>query len=470
MDCNNIRQRITPFMDDLLAEDEYQRVWGHLESCASCGQFAASVGTLSYRLKELGAVIDIGHDAKNMIGAQYVVYSSAIQEDNPEINEARKKRLPILKRAKLLANLMREHQGITIAGAHGKTTTTSMIAHLLIKAGLNPTTAVGGIVSGTKSNARLGDGKYFVSEVDESDGSFLYFTPKYSIITNIDYEHLDYYKNWNAILNAYQEFIGRTQKDGMLFVFGEDEYLSKISKDSRIPFQRYGFSSANNICAVDVHFNHFSSDYECLVDGKKLGRIELNVPGKHNILNSLACVGLGLKLNIPFQIIQQSLSAFKEVKRRFELLADVKGIRIVDDYAHHPTEIKATLEAASRVNKKRLVVVFQPHRYTRLKSLFKEFTQSLKHVDYLMVTDVYAASEKPIAGINAKNFVVRMKEISKNEIVYVKKEDIIPRLHKISGDGDFIVMLGAGDITKIAHDFADQLRISSSHHETAGKS
>jgi UDP-N-acetylmuramate--alanine ligase len=419
-------------------------------------------------LKEKGAVIHIGHDAKNLGDAQFVVYSSAINEENPEIVEARKKSLPILQRAKLLANLMREHEGITVAGAHGKTTTTSMTANLLLKAGLNPTTAVGGIVGGTKSNARLGDGKYFVSEVDESDGSFLYFTPKYSIITNVDYEHLDFYKNWDAILNAYREFIGRTQKDGMLFFCAEDKNLVDMMKSSPVPFQSYGFSSNSNICASNIQFDNFSSSYDCLVNGKAIGRIELKVPGKHNILNSLACVGLGLKLQIPFSTIQQSLLEFKEVKRRFQLLADVKGIKVVDDYAHHPTEIKATLDAAARVHKKRLVTVFQPHRYTRLQSLFKEFAQSLKEVDYLIVMDVYAASESPIAGVDAKTFIAHMKDISKNQIVYVKKEDIINHLHKMAVDGDLIMMLGAGDITKLAHDFADQL-LTASTHQTTGK-
>jgi len=413
--------------------------------------------SMTKNLNGLGALIYIGHAAAHINGAEVVIYSSAIQADNPEMMEARRKGVPILQRAKLLANLMREHEGITIAGAHGKTTTTSMVANLLIHAGLNPTTAVGGIVGGTKSNARLGSGKYFVSEVDESDGSFLNFTPKYSIITNIDLEHLDYYKNWNSICQAYEEFIGRTQKDGRLIVCAEDENLLKIVQASRLPYQTYGLSPQHHICAVDIQLADFSARYECWVDGKKMGPIELQVPGKHNVLNSLACIGLGLSLNIPFDVIQKSLKEFREVKRRFQLLTDTRGIRVVDDYAHHPTEITATLEAASRVHQQRLVVVFQPHRYSRFQMLFKEFAQSLKIAGYLIVTDVYAASEEPIAGINADNFVGLMKEISKKDVVYCKKEDIISHLHTTAKTGDLIMMLGAGDITKIAHDFSEQL-------------
>lgn len=433
------------------------------KGCKVCGSDVKE-NSMTKNLNALGARIYIGHDAAHINGAQVVVYSSAIQSDNPEIMEARRKGVPILQRAKLLANLMREHEGITIAGAHGKTTTTSMVANLLIQAGLNPTTAVGGIVGGTKSNARLGGGKYFVSEVDESDGSFLNFTPKYSIITNIDLEHLDYYKNWNSICQAYEEFVGRTQKDGRLIVCAEDENLLRIVQASRLPYQTYGLSSQHHIYAVDLQWADFSARYECWSDGRKMGPIELQVPGKHNVLNSLACIGLGLSLNIPFDVIQKSLKEFREVKRRFQLLTDTQGIRVVDDYAHHPTEITATLEAASRIHQQRLVVVFQPHRYSRFQMLFKEFAQSLKNADYLIVTDVYAASEEPLAGINAENFVKLMKEITKKDVVYCKKEDIISHLHATARTGDLIMMLGAGDITKIAHDFAEQLeaRVSQS--------
>lgn len=411
-------------------------------------------------LKKAGAVIYIGHQKENINGAECIIYSSAIQEDNPEWAEARRKGLPILQRAKLLANLMTEHESITVAGAHGKTTTTSMTANLLIKAGLNPTTAVGGMIAGTNSNARLGTGKYFVSEVDESDGSFLYFTPKYSIITNIDKEHLDYYKNWESILNAYSEFVGRTQDNGMLFICSEDEHLLSIIKKSGKKFQTYGFSSDNHVAADNIDFCDFSSRYDCVVNGKKLGTIELKVPGRHNVLNSLGCMALGLHLGMPFSTIQSSLAEYREVKRRFQLLADFKGIRVVDDYAHHPTEIRATLDAASRIKKQRLIAVFQPHRYTRFKSLYQDFAESLKNVDHLVVTDVYAASEKPIAGISAENFVRIVKDISKNQIVYVPKDGIINYLKKLVAEGDLILMLGAGDITKIAHDFSDWLKNS----------
>jgi UDP-N-acetylmuramate--alanine ligase len=410
-------------------------------------------------LEKRGAHVHIGHHAANIGQADIVVYSSAIVHDNPELIEARKRNLPILQRAKLLANLMQEHEAVTIAGAHGKTTTTSMISNLLLKAGLKPTTAVGGIVGGTTVNARLGEGKYFVAEVDESDGSFLYFAPQYSVITNIDVEHLDYYKNWENILKAYREFIGRTKPNGRLFICREDQNLLTLVKESGRSFETYGFALDNHLSAQHVRYDAFHSFYECFKDGKKIGDICLQVPGKHNILNSLACVSVGLSLNISFSTIQQSLKDYREVKRRFQLLTNVNGIRLIDDYAHHPTEINMTLEAAQRIKQRQLIAVFQPHRYTRLQSLYQEFLTSLKNTDHLIVTDVYAASEQPIEGMSAKQIVEDLKKTASIPVVYLHKENIIEYVLGLAESGDMIVMLGAGDITKVAHECAEQLNI-----------
>ncbi len=418
---------------------------------------------MTRRLREKGAHIFIGHNAENMKGAQCVVFSSAIDPNNPELVEAKNQNLPLLPRAALLAELMKGQIGITIAGAHGKTTTTSMISNLLTKAGLDPTTAIGGIVNGTTANAQLGRGKYFVAEVDESDGSFLFFAPQYSVITNIDFEHVDYYRIWRNILKAYKEFIQKTAEDGMLFVCASDVALMNLVKKSKRPFKSYGFSLGDDICAAKVKLDALSSYFECIVNGQRLGEINLKVPGKHNVLNALAAIGVGLNLSIDFNIIRQSLLEFKGVERRFQIVGRTEDILVVDDYAHHPTEIRATLKTAQNLKKKRLVTVFQPHRYSRVKFLMKEFAEILPCSDYLILTDIYAASEKPIKNITAQKLLEKIKKNSDKPCQYVPKEKIIEYLSNLVEPGDLVLMMGAGDITRVAHDFAATLKTSIKH-------
>lgn len=410
------------------------------------------------KLREGGAEIFIGHDAKNISHPSVVVYSSAIHKDNPELIAAQKKNIPIVQRAQVLAQLMETEKGITIAGAHGKTTTTSMISYLLIKADIHPTTAVGGIVNGGAYNANLGDGRFFVAEVDESDGSFLYFAPFYSIITNIDFEHVDYYGTWDAILNAYRKFIEKTNPSGRLFVCGEDARLMTLVKESRRSCTRYGFEPTNDIYAINFMNQGYFSSFECVYKGKNIGTFHLKIPGKHNILNSLACIALGLELSIDLEIIRRSLEEFSGAKRRFQLKGDINDIMVVDDYGHHPTEIKATLEAAKSFGRKRVVVVFQPHRYTRTKFLMEEFVKSLSNSDYLILTDIYAASEDPIEGVSTQALYEKMKALNHPTVVYLKKDEILGHLSEIVRRGDLVLTLGAGDVTKISDDLAKQLR------------
>jgi len=413
---------------------------------------------VTLQLREKGATIFIGHDSSHVADADFVVFSSAIKADNPEMLAAVNKRIEIFQRAEFLAELMNDHTGITVAGAHGKTTTTSMISDLFLKAGLKPTTAVGGIVKGHSLDAKIGEGQYFVSEVDESDGSFLYFSPTYSIITNIDFEHLDYYLNWDNILDAYGRFIDKTKEDGLIIAYGEDERLMALLKEGERNFLTYGFSFDCDIYADNISFNAMTSEFDCIFKRKFLGRIKLGLPGRHNILNALSCICLGLILSIDFSVIQESLSGFPGVQRRFQIVGEIDDILVVDDYAHHPTEIKMTLDAARQIKKKRVIALFQPHRYSRLQSLTEEFAKSFEDCDFLIVTDVYAASEKPIKGVDAKQLCQMIKQKTPDQMAYLKKEKIVQFLLNIVQSGDLVISLGAGDITQVAYAFVSALK------------
>jgi UDP-N-acetylmuramate--alanine ligase len=415
-------------------------------------------GQLIQELKKQGATVYLGHKANQIDGADVIVYSSAIDSSNPEFSAAKEKNIQILKRAQLLAQLMEGFSAITVAGAHGKTTTTSMVSNILVKAGLEPTSAVGGIVHSTSTNAWLGKGKYFVAEVDESDGSFLYFSPKYAVITNIDLEHLDYYQNLENILKAYQSFISQVSDDGLIYAYGEDERLMTLLKSSRKNFKTYGFSSHHDLYAQNIKFDQFVTTFDCFSGGRKLGEFKLNVPGHHNILNALGAIGIAFSLGIDFKVIQDSLEEFRSVKRRFQLMGKVNNILVVDDYAHHPTEIKATLEASQSIQKKRLIVVFQPHRYSRLKYLLDDFAKSLSIGDYTIITDVYAASEIPIEGVSGENLAQRIQQLTDKPVIYLKKDKIIEYLLNLVRRDDLVMTMGAGDITKLSEDLVLQLK------------
>ncbi|MCK5259865.1 MAG: UDP-N-acetylmuramate--L-alanine ligase [Candidatus Omnitrophica bacterium] len=433
---------------------------------------------MTERLKARGAEIFSGHAGENIGGADCVVFSSAIRDDNPELVEAERKKIPVLQRAKFLAELMEGYIGITVAGAHGKTTTTSMAADLLEEAGLQPTTAIGGIVNGTRAHAELGEGKYFVTEVDESDGSFLCFRPHYSIITNVDLEHVDYYHNWQNVLDAYRAFIGKTREGGTILAYGDDEPLLNMVKESGKSFKTYGFSPENNISAVNIKFDHFDSRFNCVVDGVDRGQVLLKIPGRHNIANALACISLGLSLSIEFDTICESLKSYKGVQRRFQLKSRVDDIWVIDDYAHHPTEIKATLETAQLFKRSvqemtaggetnGLIAVFQPHRYSRVKGLLEDFAQSLVYSDQLIVTDIYAASEQPIEGVTAEKLCEQIRAITDRPVCYIPKGEIIDHLLDVVKPQDLVLTLGAGDVGAIADDLAEALKKRSAAAEVS---
>jgi len=408
-------------------------------------------------LREQGAQVTIGHHAKNLQDAECVVYSSAIRTDNPEFVSAQEKGCRIIKRAKLLAELMKDSQMITVSGAHGKTTTTSMIAHLLTHAGMDPTVALGGVFNQGSYREQLGDGKYFVAELDESDGSFLFFSPQISVITNIDLEHLDYYHDWEAILQAYRQFVFQTASDGMILGCGDNGPLRELLESSGRIVMFYGASDNNHLSAGNMVFRQGRMAFQCREAGRVLGEISLAVPGRHNVLNALACVGVGLRLGLAFPVMQDALASYGGVRRRFERKGQWGDIILFDDYAHHPTEIRATLETARAFSPKRIIAVFQPHRYTRTKFLWHEFSNAFDHADQVIITDIYAASEQVIAGVNAVRLSEDMSAAGLRHVEYISKDKITEEVVGRVQPGDLIVTLGAGDVTKICGQIAQGL-------------
>ncbi len=415
-------------------------------------------------LRKKGATVTIGHHTSNVKDADYVVYSSAVRVNNPELMESESRNIPVLQRAQVLAQLVNQQTAITIAGAHGKTTTTSMVSSLLINAGLKPTTAIGGTINNSVAyNANLGAGKYFVAEVDESDGTFLYFNPHYSIITNMDFEHVDFYKNWEGITEAYAKFIARTHKDGCLIVCGEDKKLLELARRQKVNTVTYGMSDQQEVYAARIVTDGFQSSFSCYTLKGKLGDFELNVPGRHNILNALACISVGLQLGISYEVMNKTLKNFTGVKRRFQLKGRVNEVMVIDDYGHHPTEIAATLNAARLFAPKRLITVFQPHRYSRTKFLLNEFVGSLGLSDELILTDIYAASEKVSEGVGVKVLFAELQKTLGPRATFLKKENIIKYLQDHVQPGDMVLFLGAGDIYHLSDELVGTLSCAVNH-------
>ncbi|MDD5098046.1 MAG: UDP-N-acetylmuramate--L-alanine ligase [Candidatus Omnitrophica bacterium] len=410
-------------------------------------------------LKRLGARIYIGHSAQNISDQSAVVYSSAVKEDNPEMRQAKKSGIPLLKRAEALALLMRNKTAITIAGSHGKTTTTSLISYMLLEAGLCPTVAIGGILKNIDTNACLGSGEFFVAEADESDGSFLCYQPKYSIITNVDREHLDYYRNFENELKAFKDFIRRTQEGGSCFACSDDLNLKKLFSDYEGKVVFFGLNEPADICARNIELNGLSSDFDCFFKGKFISRFHLALGGRHNISNALAVIGLGLELKIDLGHIRRTLEGYKGAGRRLEIKFKSDKYLVLDDYAHHPSEIKATLAAVANLKTERKIVVFQPHRYSRTQLLLNEFGDCFGQADYLIITDIYAASEQPIDGVNALVLLNKIKELHPDrQVVYLAKEKIAEFLLDFMRAGDLVITLGAGDIVRVADALAEKLK------------
>lgn len=400
------------------------------------------------RLEALGINVYTGHSADNLQrDTDLVVISSAIPPSNPEMKKAQRLGIPVVKRGDMLAWLMNSRTGIAIAGAHGKTTTTSMIAVMLEQCGESPSYIIGGELKDSNSNARLGEGKYFVAEADESDASFLKIQPYVAVVTNVEDDHLDYYKSVDRIQEAFRLFIGQVREGGFAVLNQEDPFLKELTGEFKHLIY-YGTSEDADYYYTNYRSRGFGSSCKIWRKGKPLGTLELIVPGRHNVSNALAAVAVGTELGLPYPEIKRALRHFTGAKRRFHVLGKVDGIMIVDDYAHHPTEIEVTIDAARQFHRGRLIVIFQPHRYSRTKFLGTQFGKAFLGADHLIVTGIYGAGEEPIEGVTGEIICQSATEAGCNAIYIENSDDIVNYLLKEARPGDILLFMGAGDIWK----------------------
>ena len=405
------------------------------------------------RLEALGAKIYEGHAAENINGAHVVVRSTAVREENPEIVEARRRSIPVIPRAEMLAELMRlKPHTVAVAGSHGKTTTTSMVATVLAQAELDPTVVVGGVVGAMGSNARVGKSDLMVVEADESDRSFLMLTPTFAVVTNIDREHMDHYTDMTDVRKCFADFVNKVPFYGASILCLDDPHVQAVIPEVVRRRITYGLSAQADIAAREVRYDkQFGSVFQVRREGEAVGEVSLQVPGLHNIYNSLAAVAIGLELEVPFDTIAGALAEFTGVNRRFQLKGEAAGVIVVDDYGHHPTEIRATLVAAKLGSRgRRMVVLFQPHRYTRTQDLMDEFARSFNNADVLMVTDIYAASEDPIEGVTAETLVGAVRRFGHKDARYVGTiEEATQALLEEVRPNDMVITLGAGNVYRV---------------------
>src|SRR5271170_6971051 len=416
---------------------------------------------ITERLASLGATIFEGHAAANVVGAGVVVASSAVNERNPEVVEAHRRKIPVIQRAEMLAELMRLKYGIAVAGMHGKTTTTSMIATVLAAGGLDPTVVVGGRVDAMGSNARLGKSQYLVAEADESDRSFLKLSPILSVVTNLDREHMDCYRDMEDVESAFLEFMERVPFYGACTACLDNPQLAGLLPRVQRRLFTYGFSSAADyVVRMLPPAEGIRSRFEVVADGLVLGPFALHVPGRHNVLNATAAVAIGTQLEVSGEDIARALGGYRGVDRRFQLKGCARGVNVVDDYGHHPTEIRATLSAARESGYRRVHVIFQPHRYTRTRDLMSEFATAFDEADTVQVLDIYAASEEPIAGVDAPALV---RAVGRKEVQYASSfEEAVHRAVTQAADGDVILTLGAGSVSHAAALVLEELQKSAS--------
>ena len=405
------------------------------------------------RLKRLGAKVSIGHRAENLKDADVVVTSSAVRTENPEVIAAHERVIPVIPRAEMLAELMRMKYGVAIAGTHGKTTTTSMIATVLAQGGLDPTAVIGGKLNIFGSNAKLGQGELLVAEADESDGSFLKLSPTIAVVTNIDPEHLDHYRDLEEIKQAFLDFINKVPFYGLAVLCLDHENVQALIPQVRKRFVTYGLTTQANFRAEDISFQGLRTSFGAFENNRELGRLSIQMPGLHSVYNALATLATATELDLGFEAVQAGLESFSGVQRRFQTKGEWGGIMVVDDYGHHPAEIKATLSAAKRGWGRRTVVVFQPHRYTRTRDLFKDFLTAFNQADVLFLTGIYPAGEDPIPGVSVEQLYEGIKGHGHKDVTLVleKKEipgRILPRLMP----GDMVFTLGAGDIWKVGEE------------------
>lgn len=401
-------------------------------------------------LRDLGAHVAVGHAAENVGDVQVLVKSTAISDENPELVEARRRNIAIIPRAEMLAELMRLRQGIAIAGTHGKTTTTSLTASIFDTAELDPTVIIGGRLNAYGTNAHLGHGEYLIAEADESDGSFLCLLPIINVVTNVDEDHLDHYKTRQGIDDAFVQFMNNVPFYGLNIVCGDDPGVRALLARVKRPVLTYGFAEDNVLRAVPLECG-VRNNFEVWRNGVKLGQVSLPQPGRHNMLNALAAIGAAMEVDISFEKCAEGLNGFGGVGRRFEFKGEKGGVTVVDDYGHHPAEIAATLATARQVFPgRRIVAAFQPHRFSRTQAHFGEFCKVFDNVDQLLLTEIYAASEKPIPGVSGQSLAQGIRQVSTTPVEYYQTlNELAAALPTVLREGDVLLTLGAGSITRL---------------------
>ncbi len=406
------------------------------------------------QLRRAGARIFIGHDANNLEDAEVVVKSTAIDEHNPELLRAREKNIPIIPRAEMLAELMRLKTGIAVAGTHGKTSTTSFLGTIFKEAGLDPTVIIGGRLNSYGSNALPGRGEFLIAEADESDKTFLCLFPIMNVVTNVDADHLDHYRDLEEIKDSFVQFMNAVPFYGINVVCGDDPGVADLIPRVKRPLLTYGFGPENRLRAKNVSAVA-GSEFDVYLDGEKWSRVRLAQPGRHNVLNALAAVGIAVEAGLPREKIVSGLEMFGGVGRRFEIKGEKNGVTVIDDYGHHPTEIRATLETGRQCYPgRRLVVLFQPHRFTRTQALFGDFCSIFRDVDRLLLTEIYPASEDPIPGVNGLSLSQGIKQVSRTEVEFVQDfEAAFNALPGILQPGDVFITLGAGSVWRVGERF-----------------
>ena len=414
-----------------------------------------ALSDVTRRLQRLGATVFQGHAAAHVQGTDVIVTSAAIRPDNVEVVTARQLHIPVIPRAEMLAELMRMKYGVAVAGTHGKTTTTSLIATVLARAGLDPTVVIGGRLNSLGSNAQLGQGDYLVAEADESDGSFLMLSPTVSVVTTVDAEHLDFYGNLEAIKQAFAQFINNVPFYGCSVLCLDQPNIQSLLPQMRKRYVTYGLTSQADYTARDIRFSGPRSYFEVFSGSERIGNFSLNLPGVHNVYNALAAIAVGIELDVPLVTIAKALEEFSGIHRRFELVGTCDGVTVVDDYGHHPEEVRQTLRAAKSVwPEQRLVVVFQPHRYTRTSFLQQEFYTAFYEADVVILLDIYAAAEAPIPGVTSALLCEGIKEHGHRAVYYIpERTQVVPFVRQYVRENDILLTLGAGDVWKVAQEF-----------------
>jgi UDP-N-acetylmuramate--alanine ligase len=418
---------------------------------------------ITKKLKEMGIKIHIGHGEENIDNAHVVVTSSAVLDDNHEVIAAKKRSIPVIPRAEMLAELARLKYSILVAGAHGKTTATSLISTVLGHGGLDPTIIIGGKLKGIGSNAKLGQGDFLVAEADESDGSFLKLSPTIAVVTNIDREHMEFFRDMDSLKDAFLSFINKVPFYGVSFICNDNRNLKEIMPDIHRRFLTYGLSESSDFYATNIEKEFMLTSFDVVNKNKNVGRFSIPMPGLHNVLNTLACIGVALELKMEVSKINQALRLFSGIHRRFEFKGEAKGIKVYDDYGHHPTEVRATISAAKENlkylgDKRRLFVIFQPHRFSRTADLMEDFSGSFEGSDSLVLIDIYPAGEKPIQGISSKVLFEKIRKRGHRDVTYsADKKNALNQVASKIEKGDILLTLGAGDVWKLGEELIEML-------------